>query len=85
MATTPKFWGAASGLQEFLLQLTVEKMRVFEVFTKKYLQWYGLMATILLTLLTAQIQKLKYKEKSNLAHNNIRISPLLAKLLFTRS
>ena len=47
-ATNLKFWGAASGWQEFLLQLTVEKMHVFEVFTKKYLQWYGLMAAILL-------------------------------------
>ena len=36
-AANPKFGGVASGWQEFLLQLTVERMRAFEVFTKMYL------------------------------------------------
>ena len=41
VAANPKFRGAASGWLEFLLQLTVEKMRAFQVFRKKYLQRYG--------------------------------------------
>ena len=68
---TPKFWCAASGWQEFLLQLTVEKMRVFEVFTKKYLQRYGcndnnFTALINCTNLKTEIQGkfiVKYKTK----------------------
>ena len=71
MAANPKFWGAASGWQEFLLQLTVEKMRASEVFTKKYLQWYGsndnnFAALINCTNLKTEVQGeliVKYKRK----------------------
>ena len=71
MAANPKFWGAASGWQEFLLQLTVEKMRAFEVSTKKYLQRYGsndnnFAALINCTNLKTEVQGeliVKYKRK----------------------
>ena len=67
----PKFWGAASGWQGFFWQLTVEKMRAFKVFTKKYLQRYecndnNFIALINCTNLKTEIQGkfiVKYKTK----------------------